>query len=789
MWLVMRFLLPLLLATDGVELTQPRLLEQAELLYPPEAQGLHGDVTVLVEVDAQGLVVSAEVLSGPEAFHPAALEAAQALCFEPAQEDGLAVASSTRVHFHFEPPARSNPASMRLVVHAHDGDAEAPRLQSTVDQEALEQSAGQDFAVALERAVPGLVVASGTAASSKPILRGQTERRLVVMQDGVRHASQSWGPDHGTEINPFTAGEISVVRGAAAARYGADAVGGAIVVKPPPMRSAPGLGGRATAGWASNGLRPSLALTLDAVPEGAPKLSFRAHADGSMGRDLSTPSYVLANTASRQQNWALGAQALVPGGTVRVGWNHYGLDAGIFAGMQTASPAEFEALLALDAPPGSQDWQADWDIARASQKVRHDLWTLHGEQAGRWGEASVVYAFQRNRRQEYDRVRPGVEGAQYDFVLRTHSLDVRWQMPERDLGVWELDGSMGLQSAYQENVYTGYTLIPNFRALSGGVFVAQRLHARLLDLDVGLRYDALGRSTFLDPEEAARHEALPCESQGVLQRCDARYGGLSASMGVLVHIVPEHLDARFEAAKSTRNPSIDELYLVGVAPTLPLYTLGNPTLGQENTWTLNSSVGLRSTWVELEVAAYANHVQGYITQSQRLNGQEAAYKVTIRGAWPIVDNTAQDVNMAGLEGHVQLNPQGVVGVALMGSAIRAQGVDGSGVVGIPADRLRGELILRPRPLPWAQGPELGVSLLAVDQARGAGVQDVAAPPPGYALLGASLTSTVVVSERAFRVGVQANNLLNARYRDYNALLRPYADSPGRDVRLHLSTTF
>jgi iron complex outermembrane receptor protein len=303
---------------------------------------------------------------------------------------------------------------MRLIVHAHGGDEEANRLQNTVDQEALEKSAGQDLAVALEREVPGLVVASGTAASSKPILRGQTERRLVVMQDGVRHASQSWGPDHGTEINPFTAGEISVVRGASAARYGADAVGGAILVKPPAMRASVGLGGRGTVGFASNGLRPSLALTVDAVPEGRPELSFRAHADGSMGRDLNTPDYVLANTASRQTNWAMMARALVPGGSLRVGWNHYGLDAGIFAGLQSTSASDFEALLDLEAPPGAQDWSADWDIDRASQRVRHDLWTLHADQEGDFGRVELIYAFQRNERLEYERARPDIEGPQYD---------------------------------------------------------------------------------------------------------------------------------------------------------------------------------------------------------------------------------------------------------------------------------------------------------------------------------------------------------------------------------------
>ncbi len=766
----------------------PHLVEQVTLEYPAQAEGLHGDVVVLVQVDDTGAVVSVEVLLGAEPFHQAALNAAKGLVFEPALRDGVPVAGSTEVRFHFEPPSSANEATMRLVVHSSGGDEEAPRVQTTLGRDRLDQHAGQDLASSLEEDVPGLIVASGTAASSKPILRGQTERRLVVLHDGVRHASQSWGPDHGTEINPFTAGEVRVVRGAASARYGADAVGGVIVVAPPAMRSAPGVGGRLAGGFVSNGLRPSLALTLDAVPEGAPKLSFRAHGDVSRGQDLSTPDYVLANTASRQQNWALSSRALVPGGTLRASWNHYSLQAGVFAGMQSASSQDFEQLLALEQPPGAEDWEAGWAINRAYQDVRHDLWTLHGEREGDWGELTAVYAFQRNRRQEYERARPGVTGSQYDFILRTHSLDLDLAHPHRELGAWELEGSAGLQGGFQENVYRGLTLIPNFRSVSGGAYLSERLSRPRVDVDLGLRYDTLARSAFLGAEEAARLEDLPCVTQGDLERCDALYGALSASMGALIHLVPEHLDGRVELSKSTRNPSVDELYLAGVAATLPMYTQGDPTLGPETTWGLSTVLALRSTWVEGEVAGYGNRIQGYITQVQRRQSDgDAAYKVTTKGAWPIVDSQAQDVQLLGIEGQLKLNPQGLVEFGLSGSAIRAHDLAGGGVVGIPADRLRAQVLLHPRPLSWALAPELGVSLLGVAQAKGGGSLDWAPPPPAYALLGASAATTLVLAEREVRLGLAGHNLLNHGYRDYNALLRPYADQPGRAVRLTFST--
>ena len=66
--------------------------------------------------------------------------------------------------------------------------------------------------------------------------------------------------------------------------------------------------------------------------------------------------------------------------------------------------------------------------------------------------------------------------------------------------------------------------------------------------------------------------------------------------------------------------------------------------------------------------------------------------------------------------------------------------------------------------------------------------DIAPPPPGYALLGASIETTLALTI-PLRIGIQGTNLLNTSYRDYTSLLRYYADQPGWDLRVRVGTNF
>mgnify|MGYP002823631687 CR=1 FL=1 len=401
---------PRLAEPDRDAVVPPKLLEQVALRYPDEAveDGLHGDVTVLVDVDEMGRVARVRIGKGPHVFHEAALEAARKLRFEPANRGGQTIPATTRILFHFAPAHedRDHAEGSPLAVDVHADDPGLPDLRprTTLDEQALEEGAGDGLAEAIE-GVAGVTIAGGTTEAGKPIIRGQAERRLLVLVDGVRHESQKWGPDHATEVDPLSAGEITVIRGAAGARYGPDAIGGVILVAAPPMRVESGVGGRAVVSYASNGRRPTAALRLDAAPEALPGVSIRVHGNLSSGGPLTTPDYVLGNTASLVGNVGGSVQWSGERSSVLVRARHHDFRAGIFYGVRSETPDGFSQQLESGRPIGAENWTRSRSIDRPMQDVIHQQVLTRVTSGGRLGTVEATYAFQRNLRREFDRIR------------------------------------------------------------------------------------------------------------------------------------------------------------------------------------------------------------------------------------------------------------------------------------------------------------------------------------------------------------------------------------------------
>lgn len=781
-------------SASSADLQPPSLLSQVSLTYPDAAResGEHGDVSVLVDVDAAGQVAAARFESGPAVFREVSLEAASRLVFSPAVAASGPVAATTRVWFHFAPPETPDAApAAEMVIHSAEPDREDTHARTTLGEQALERSAGDDLAETVSR-VPGVRMSQGTANTTKPIIRGQQERRLLVLYDGVRHESQKWGPDHATEIDPFSAGSISVIRGAAGARYGPDAIGGVILVEPPPMRTAPGVSGKAIAAYASNGRRPYGALRLDGAA--ASGLSARVEGNAARGASLTAPDYILGNTASRA--WNLGGAVAYrwDAADIRASWHHHDFQAGVFYGVNNSSPAEFQEQLDAERPVTAELWSISADIDRPYQDVTHDVGILSADIAGEWGAIEATYAFQLNLRQEFEQTRDTVTGPQYDFTLRTHSLDGLYRHPEVGLPFGYLSGGVGLQGVFQDNIYRGYSLLPNYRGLSGGVFAYERLSTERLDVEVGGRLDGLSRTVYMSGDDYQRHvrrgslDATKCEERVDQARCPTAYDAGSLSAGLLYHAVPERVDIKLDLSTASRFPNADELYLIGNAPSFPVYALGYPDLGVETAWGASLTTGLRAPIVEAEVSGFVQAVSDYIYFAPDLNEDgEPRFDVTIRGTWPRYTYRAIDAWLHGVDGFLSLGPQAPVGLEAQGALVRAvDRATGAHLVGTPADQLRLSLVGRPPSAGIVHDPALRATVERVaEQSRVDASADFAPAPQGYTLLGADLSAEL----GRLRVGVEARNILNAAYREYTSLLRYYADQPGRDVRVRVGADF
>ena len=98
--------------------------------------------------------------------------------------------------------------------------------------------AGEELQRRLEETVaatlasePGVTATSMGPATARPVIRGLSGDRVLLLEDGQRVGDVSnSGPDHATALDPASARRIEVVRGPGALLYGSNALGGVVNV-------------------------------------------------------------------------------------------------------------------------------------------------------------------------------------------------------------------------------------------------------------------------------------------------------------------------------------------------------------------------------------------------------------------------------------------------------------------------------------------------------------------------------------------------------------------------------
>lgn len=663
------------------------------------------------------------------------------------------------------------------------------RSATTVSGAALERNRGKSFTAAIAE-VPGVTELRSATGVAKPIIRGQFGRRLVMLVDGVRHRSQEWGLEHAPEVDPFVAEAIRVVRGAGGVRYGSDAIGGAVLVDPPALRRTPGMNGEAHAIGAWNGLGGTLAGRLQAVAESLPGLSIQIEGSGKRLAAARTPDYALANTGVAEWNAGLTVGYRTRrGGRYTLSYRHHDAELGVCACLRIDSIDDFLAQAENGRPIGADAYDATFAIARAKQRVQHDVAIARAQ----WGRLVATYAFQHDYRREYDVVRnAATAGAQFNFRLITNELDVQLDHDPVHLSEhWHLRGAVGLSGLVQLHQYAGLPLIPDYTAFGGGVFATERLVGHDTEIELGARYDVLARRAAIERNDflrLVRSDQIASDACGEdldPAQCRSRFHTFVGSAGALQRFGGFALKGELSVASRAPNP--DEQYLNGAAPSFPVLGLGKPDLRPETTYSSSVTASYEDDHLKAEASVFANFIDDYIYFGPAVDAEGMPiYDVTIRGTFPRFATRPVDAVFYGVDGGVTYAPIAQLEVGAQASLVRAKNVDDdSYLVFVPADHYRGTATYRPWPGTFATL----MGTFVARQSRYDATADFVAPPPAYFLLGAEVGTETTIADRTIRFALQGSNLTNTRYRDYTSLMRYFADEPGVQVWLRASVTF
>jgi iron complex outermembrane receptor protein len=643
--------------------------------------------------------------------------------------------------------------------------------QNIIQQKELALTRGQALGEAL-KSIPGLSTIQTGPSIVKPVIHGMHSNRVLIYNAGVRQEGQQWGSEHAPEVDPFIATRLTVVKGAASAMYGADAVGGVILVEPAPLDYRPGLRGRVETVLMSNNGLGALAGTAEGATRSG-LFSYRAQLTTRQAANARTPDYYLKNTGFREYNGAASVGFAKGAFVTELYASTFNSRLGIFEGAHVGNTTDLLVAIGRDEPLIKGDFS--YAIGRPYQLIGHHLLKAKSSyDFARVGKLNLQYSYQRNNREEYDLVRRAYENEyQLHFNLTTQALDLYLD----HASVAGLRGKIGVNAQHQQNYYDGRYLIPFFTSYNVGAFAIERWRTGHLELEAGARYD--------QRHMQARLRQVPTDQGSPEIRPEFAYRQVTGTVGAAYQL-PAGWRLNAGVAKGWRPPSINELFSQGVHHSSARFELGDRTLREESTLNLYGGVTKTGPRLRGEVSFYHNTIDRYIYLRP---STEAV--LTVRGAFLAYNYVQVDAKFYGADASASYRLTDRLSVLAKYSAVRAYNRQtGRHLELIPADRVTGGFSVE---LPGGERfADNTLSLTATRTARQSRVQDdqdFAPTPAGCTLFNLDFSTKAQLLGRPVTLSVSGYNLFNITYRDYLNAFRYFTPETGRNIALRLAVPF
>lgn len=663
---------------------------------------------------------------------------------------------------------------LEKIVVAGKAIQQTTQAKAEVSGQELASTQGLNLGESLKR-LPGVTTLNTGATIAKPVIQGLHSNRILILNNGVRQEGQQWGSEHAPEIDPFIADKVSVIKGAAGVRYGADAIGGVILVEPRPLPTLKGIGGELNLAAFSNGRTGVASGMLQGNLGGKLPLAGRIQGTLKQGGNLQTPDYYLNNTGVREYNfsWALGLKK--ERFQSDIFYSRFYTKLGIFKGSHIGNLTDL--LNAIERERPTDDGNFTYDINRPQQRISHELLKLSSSlETGDIGKLNLQLTRQFNRRQEFDAHKlynplpDQVDAPSIEFEITTHTADLIWE--HKSLA--NLRGDIGISYLRQSNTTDRGALIPNYDNDNASVFWIERWKkiTSPLELEAGLRYDY-------------RHLAVGRQGRDTINQ-DSDFSNVSGTFGA-IYKFPKGLSLRLNVGSAWRAPHVSELYSDGVHHGSASYEKGDPNLQSERALNTSLTTELNNQHnFSASLSLFYNVIQNFIYLEPQQSPQ-----LTIRGAFPAFYYKQADARLMGLDWGMDYEFVPNVTFENRISLLRAwnRSIDDF-LVYMPADRFQTGLKYAFGEKDSKNAPFVRLTMTnMLEQTRVPENTDYAPAPPGYTRFDLEAGATFYFKKQPLEMGVSIFNLFNASYREYLNRFRYFTDELGRNVSVRLKIPF
>ena len=642
----------------------------------------------------------------------------------------------------------------------------------SVSRSSIEEGGNRNLSGLLENEA-GVHLLKNGSGISKPVVQGLYGNRLTVLNNGIVQSGQQWGNDHSPEIDPFSADNITVIKGAGLIEYPGSGAGSAVLTEPARIRRDDGLQGQINYLFETNGLGHNLNVRLE---EYSPALAWRVNGTLKKYGDRSTPDYFLNNTGAEEANLSFQAERA---------WNDevflefyastFNTRLGILRGAHVGNLTDLEEALTAEIPFFT-DSTFSYAVDAPAQKVSHHLVKTKGKYLFA-GRQSIEFALagQMNDRREFDVRRSGREDIPA-LSLRQYTFTSDLKYSKKFGGNHTL--KVGNQNTVTDNTNDPETgilpLIPDYLAWESGVFARVDRQAGRLRISFGLRYD------FIRQIVQTISNGIPRE----VVRFDNYFHNINALSGLQFDLSATQ-KIQINSGYITRNPAINELYSGGLHQGVSGIEEGDTNLEAERAWKNSLEYDFSPTErFSLNLLLYHQNFRDYIYLSP-----QDEVRLTIRGAFPVFRYEQTDATIYGADVSIRFSFAEHFSGQVKYSYLRGTDRENDRpLVFMPPGSGYAELAFRmPQPVHIfsdLHAHDLTLEInnrLVFRQDNLRADQDFAPPPPAYNLLGAKAAADLVFSGQTLHFFVKGENILNVRYRDYLNRQRYFADEAGVSV--------
>lgn len=658
---------------------------------------------------------------------------------------------------------------------------------TALDEGQLDQHRGQTLGETLKD-VPGVSLLQTGPSIAKPVVRGLHSQRVVVLNDGVTQEGQQWGGEHAPEIDPFAAGSITVIRGAAGLEYGAGAIGGVIRVEPSPLPEHAGIGGELSLNGFTNNRQMAGALRIEGGLANKPGFGWRAQVSGRKAGNAQTPRYVIGNSGFQEFNGSAAVGFRNHRWESQLYYSHFGTELGIYKGSHIGNTSDLIAAIKRNRVPLTEDGFS-FAIGNPRQVITHDLISARVHRQTDAGDRFEFQGgWQRNHRQEFDSHKPlgtpaeDLKKPSFDLSLYTYTADVRWR--HRPIG--DFAGTIGVNVMRQRNVNQAIRLIPSFRTYNAGLYWIEKWVQDDWSAEAGLRYD----QRWLDASFTAQQQL----KLGVNENEDHVYRSTSAAVGVNRRFA-EYWSIGINAGTAWRPPGVNELYSNGVHHGTAQYEIGDPAMGVEKSYSTDITLHHNSEKINGDVSVFVNRMDNYIHLYPSRKPT-----LTIRGAFPTFRYAQTEAQLTGIDGQIQWHALDIVRLDAGWSIVRGRDLKkDEPLIYMPSDRFSGLMHWHFSDAGTIHEPYVDIGITwyrrqsHVPEGAETFVNDAdsvtVTPPPGYVTVDFEVGCEWHTSWSPITISLAINNVFNTRYANYLSRFRYYIDDPGRNIVLRVQIPF